>query len=252
MVTARSLRSVAAVAVAAAWLLLGPLSARGDDAPAAPGEDARAAVKAALEKEKFPWYEPRTETVKPVWPPRAWNLEWLFNRLPTMNARVPAIGDLIGIGLATIAGVVLIVVLIQLWRYYRPAGEAGRGMRTELGRSARIEGLPAGVRLESGDPWAEAVARRARGDYAGAIVYLFAHQLLTLDRLRQIRLVPGRTGRQYVRAIDDRRYTAWVEPSLRLFESVYYGHHVPSRESFEHVWSLAEAFERHVVAGARA
>ncbi len=116
-------------------------------------------------------------------------------------------------------------------------------------QSRRFEGLPAGLEPESDDPWSDAMRRRARGDYAGAIICLFAHQLLTLDRLRMLRLAPGRTGRQLVRAIDDRQIREWVERTLRLFEAVYYGHRVPSAKTFESVWVQAEAFERRVAAG---
>ena len=73
--------------------------------------------------------------------------------------------------------------------------------------------------------------------------------MLTLDRLRLIRLVPGRTGRQLIRTIVDPQWRACVAPTLRLFESVYYGRRTPTREAFEAVWTSAEAFERRVAAG---
>ena len=44
----------------------------------------------------------------------------------------------------------------------------------------------------------------AAGDLAGAVICLFAHQLLSLDQLGLIRLVPGRTGRQYLQVVRDR------------------------------------------------
>jgi hypothetical protein len=251
-------------AIAAAWLLVGLLSGDVDaDAPeakasirsapesAAPVGDASMPVKTALERGKYPWYDPKSDTVKPVWPPRDWDFEWLSRllRMLKWDARISGgsnVGDLITIGLAMLALAVFVVVLIELWRRYWPANELDAKGMIRSGSAARIEDLPLGVRSETADPWAEALARRARGDFAGAIVCLFAHQLLTLDRLRQIRLVPGRTGRQYVRAIDDRQFRSLVEPTLGLFEAVYYGHHIPSAEAFERVWTLAEAFERHV------
>jgi hypothetical protein len=244
--------------VAAAWMAFAvanaeaPASSIGP-APeqAAPVDGASTTVKKALEKGKYPWYDPKTETVKPVWPPDlTWLTDWLerwFGR-----RRIPGIGrigDLIAIGLAMLALAVFLVVLIELWRRYRPVHEGDAVRRSSTGASARIEGLPAGVRPESDDPWAEAQARRARGDLAGAIVCLFAHQLLSLDRLRQIRLVPGRTGRQYIRTISNREIRSLVEPTLHLFEAVYYGHHLPSVEAFERVWALAVSFEQRVGAG---
>src|SRR5262249_15502550 len=54
----------------------------------------------------------------------------------------------------------------------------------------------------------------------------------------------GRTGRQYVRSVADPALRAVVEPTLRLFETVYYGRRVPSAEAFEAVWTLAEGWQR--------
>ena len=100
------------------------------------------------------------------------------------------------------------------------------------------------MRLGAGDPWDEARRLRGLGDYAGAVVYLFAHQLLALERARQVRLVPGRTGRQLVRSVADRALGAAVEPTLRMFEAVYYGRRAPTVEAFEAVWAQVGAFER--------
>ena len=103
--------------------------------------------------------------------------------------------------------------------------------------------------FESSDPWEEAIRRRGRGDLAGAVVCLFAHQLLTLSRLGLVRLAPGRTGRQLLGAVADAEFRALVRPTLRLFEAVYYGHRTPSAEEFAAVWAGVEAFQRRVALG---
>ena len=142
------------------------------------------------------------------------------------------LGELIAIGLAMLALAVLLVVLVELWRRYRPVEAAvGRGAGSRPGSAARVEGLPDGRSdRRRTTPGTRRVRRRDRGDYAGAVVCLFAHQLLTLDRLRLVRLVPGRTGPS-ARPGDrrPRSSAAWVEPTLRLFEAVYYGHRAPTR-----------------------
>jgi hypothetical protein len=154
-------------------------------------------------------------------------------------------------GLVVLALSLLLVILFELWRRYRPIAVDEEGTIVTRGPVAgRVEGtLPAGVRPGTDDPWAEALRCRERGEYARAIVCLFAHQLLTLERSRRLRLTPGRTGRQLVRTIDDRAVRGCVEPTLRLFEMVYYGHRVPSPEAFEAVWSLTDEFERRVAGG---
>jgi hypothetical protein len=152
-------------------------------------------------------------------------------------------------GLALGALAILVAVLVMLWRIYRPGALDLEPGARRPGVAARIEGLPAGLKPQTDDPWTEAQQCRARGDYARAVVCLFIHQLLTLDRLRQLRLVPGKTARQLVAAVDDRELRGWVGATARLFEAVYYGQRVPSAAAFEPVWSAAEAFERRIAEG---
>ena len=240
----RSLLVLACLATAASV-------ARANEAPAVKAPNPPAPVQDALAKGNYPWYDARTDAVKPLWPPREPDLAWLDRWLKRSRLRwLPSAGSLVSITLAMAALAVLLIVLLRLWRYYQPAAHVPRPAARGPSTAAQIEGLPAGLRPETDDPWSEAVNCRARGDYARAVVCLFAHQLLTLDRLRQIRLVPGRTGRQLVRATVDRQLQAWVEPTLRLFEAVYYGERIPSAEAFERVWVAAEAFERRVAEGA--
>jgi hypothetical protein len=221
-------------------------------APAtAPGPPA--AVREALKKGAYPWYDTRNDTVKPLWPPREQELrwDWLDRLLKGKNLSwIPALGQLIMFVLAMVGLVILLAVLLALWRHYQPSGDdwltQGWRARDEAGAAARIEDLPEGLRPETDDPWAEALRCRDRGDYARAVVCLFVHQLLTLERLRQLRLHPGRTGRQLVRSIGDREFRTWVDTTLRLFEGVYYGHHPATAEAFEPVWVAAEAFEQRI------
>jgi hypothetical protein len=218
-------------------------------------------VPAALKGEKYPWYDAGIGRVKPVLP-YEFRFSWL-DRLGKWLAgwydtvagwfgwlnhwRVPGIagaGDLVMIGLLMLLLTVVLVALLELLRRYRPlvSDDATGAVVVRSGGSARVEGLPLGG-LDFSDPWNEAQRLRIAGDYAGAVVYLFAHQLLTLDRAGRIRLVPGRTGRQLVRAVADRQLRSLVEPTLRLFESVYYGRLAPSIEAFEQVWARAVEFQ---------
>jgi len=211
------------------------------------------AVRSVLTRGKFPWYDAKTDAAKPLWPMGMGLDNWFtryfgwlkYLRLPRLGKLL--LGDLFVIGIVLLAATLFLVLLLEAWRRYRPMLPGVEQAQTPfLERRSAIEGLPAGIPSNVTDPWAEAVHLRARGDYTGAVVYLFAHQLLTLDRLRLLRLVPGKTGRQLVQAIGDRQFRAWVEPCLRLFEAAYYGHHAPTAEDFEVVWSLANAFEHKV------
>ena len=52
-----------------------------------------------------------------------------------------------------------------------------------------------------------------------------------------------------MRSVADRGLRRCVEPTLRLFEAVYYGHRPPSPPAFEAAWALAEEFERATAPG---
>ena len=227
-----------------------------------------AEIRSVFQEKQFPWYDAPNDKVVPLlsWPDldtgwlkgvREWFSGWfrpIKGWFRWLNGfRVPYIGnlgDLIVIGLAMLFLTLVLVGLLELLRRYRPAPIEGstRGV-VQVGAATTIEGLPAGVRIGDGDPWEEALARRARGDYAGAVIYLFAHQLVCLERLRQIRFVPGKTARQLVRTVSDGSLRNSVEPTLRLFELVYYGHRAPSPDAFENVWALAEQFEKRRLEG---
>jgi hypothetical protein len=207
-------------------------------------------VREALARGAYPWYDAAADGARPVWPPRDWDLDWLDRRLRRIKLGwLPSAGSLNAFLLAMVGLATLFFVLVMLWRHYQPGAEVPRTDAPGWGAAARLERLPEVLRPETLDPWSEAVHSRARGDYARAVVCLFAHQLVTLDRLRHVRLVPGRTGRQLVRGINDRELRGSVDATLRLFEAVYYGRHIPSAESFEAVWAAAEAFQRRVAQG---
>jgi hypothetical protein len=245
------------------WLAIAAAGAAGPapvSVPAALPECA--AVRSALAKEGFPWYDGRADAAKPVLPGGEWAARffkrwfgWLDRiRLPRIGSPslgYLSVGELLMVGVLVLALAVLLAVLAELWRRYRPIeAELAPAGASRAHARGRIEGLPAGVRPETDDPWAEALRCRAEGDLARAIVCLFAHQLLTLNRLRLLRLAPGRTARQLVRTIEDRQYHGLVVPTLRLFETVYYGQRIPSSEAFEAVWTAAESFESRVAGSA--
>ena len=258
------------VAGLALWLL----AAR--DAPAAPvavAPPATPPAAKAVEPGRFPWYDSASGKVKPIlpWPDLNWTYKgsrlerfvnwWKRTLAPVgrwfrwMNRwKIPGLaglGDVVAIGLALMLLAVVLVALIELIRRYAPVApeSPGAARPAAAGKASRIEGMPAGVAAHSDDPWAEAVRRRNAGDLDGAVVYLFAYMLRTLAKSGRLRLVPGRTGRQLVRSVADRPLRELVDPTLRLFEAVYYGQRSPTRGAFDDAWTRAEAFARRFAAG---
>jgi hypothetical protein len=210
----------------------------------APETDPTRAVGSALGKGSYPWYDAPTDQAKPITlpgEPGQWGSAMLGSVF-SLIVLVAALAALIGL-------------LMWFWRIYAATSpDESRGIPRVAGGPSRIESLPEGMRreFESSDPWEEAIRRRDRGDLSGAVICLFAHQLLTLSRLGLVRIAPGRTGRQLLRSVADAEFRALVHPTLRLFEAVYYGHRVPTPKEFADLWEQAEAFERRVAGGVAA
>jgi hypothetical protein len=214
-------------------------------------------AREALREGQYPWYDDKADRVRPVWPIKVSWLDWLGKRIEAIGKAIARFldrfkfgggglsipGNMIGTGMLLAALLAFFVFIVMLW-IRRDAGAFAReSERIRLGRAARVGDLPEGIRPGDGDPWAEAQRRRASGDLSGAIVALFAHQLLTLDQLGLIRLAPGRTGRHYVHGLRDRDLVDSVSATLRLFEDVYYGRRAPTAEAFESVWARAQVFQ---------
>jgi hypothetical protein len=131
----------------------------------------------------------------------------------------------------------------MLWLRREPLAAAASASRLKPGSAELLGELKGEIHPGIDDPWAEAQRRRKAGDYAGAVIYLFAHQLLSLHRSGLIRLAPGWTGRQYVRWLRDPVLVDSLGATLALFEEIYYGHRSPSKRAFDQVWSRALVLE---------
>jgi len=217
-------------------------------------------VRTVLKEQAYPWYDGEKDQVKPLIPePSSWTswlgkrlesfLDWLDRRFGKSTGQASGAnrGSLRGV-LATLlfvaSGCVLLVMLWRLWRIHEPQATTHQDHVARIGDAARIAGLAPGVALEGIDPWAEAVRRRAAGDSAGAVIWLFLDQLLGLQRAGLLRLTPGRTARQYASGLDDPLLGDGLQATLGVFEEVYYGHRLPGPEELERVWSRAETFRR--------
>lgn len=247
------------------WLGLSG-SFRASGASTNPDTSAADPARSALAKGGYPWYDSASDRFRPVDLTPKNESSWLrsfgdwieggvraigdgFARIARMLhlPTIGAIGDALPIVLTGIGVVSLVVLIRVLWASARfDRSDDGAPGRT-VGSTGRITMLPAGMGSSAvADPWAEAVERRRQGDYAGAVVFLFAHQLLELDRLGLIRLTPGGTGRKYVRSLDDSRLRELLSATLGLFEQAYYGHKRLSATSFEPVWAGVQSFQSHL------
>ncbi|MEW4568081.1 DUF4129 domain-containing protein [Tautonia sp. JC769] len=215
------------------------------------------AVRRAFADRSFPWYDAQNDGFRPVTPPRPPTLpnaraggggswfDW-----PSLNLQ--DLGRLIVFVLLAAGLMALILYLARTWqRRIEESGPSRTASKAAqvTGSASRIDALPTGLETDDADPLEAARRFRDRGDRGRAVVLLFVHQLLLLDRMGLIRLAPGRTGRQLVRSIEDRVVQGAVGRTLRMFEAVSYGHQEPDAESFEALWEEAESLEAVLASG---
>ena len=176
----------------------------------------------------------RSDRVRPVWAPHVVDRVASYDRLKKLADwfsrassggskldRLPSVGcaeDWLGTVLLATVLAAFFVFLVVLWLRGEPFASSRKPARARPGSAQLLAQLPEDSCPALDDPWAEAQRRRAAGDLAGAIIYLFAHQLLSLDRAGLIRLAPGWTGRQYVRWLRDPVLVDSLAATLCLFE----------------------------------
>lgn len=151
--------------------------------------------------------------------------------------------------LAVIVGL-LIWALVWAASRGRFPSTAGEEVSTRQPTKARIEDLPMPVddeHGEQGDFWAAARKHAEQGDWARAIIYAFAHQLVELDKNHLIRLTKGKTNRQYLRELRSHpKLVELVRPTMLAYEEVFFGHHPVSRQRFSACWENLKRFQQHM------
>ena len=109
----------------------------------------------------------------------------------------------------------------------------------------RIENLPFQVKRPNANLLAEAQACYDRGEYNDAIIYLYSHQLIELDKRQAIHLTKGKTNRQYVRELRERpKLSNILESSVLLFEEAFFGRHSITRHQIDRCWNQLPDFQR--------
>jgi hypothetical protein len=117
----------------------------------------------------------------------------------------------------------------------------------------RVEALPFAVRKPTGDFESEARRLYEAGQFSEAIIYLYSHLLVQLDRHHVIRLSKGKTNRQYLRETRGRPLLCEIlDRTMIAFEDVFFGHHQLSREGFEACWRRLDEFHAELDRGERA
>jgi hypothetical protein len=158
--------------------------------------------------------------------------------------------------LLRVVGIILLIAVLGLivWLLMRAFLNREAGLETAGGGSVaddprgdvdRIENLPFQVKRPQSDLRGEAERNYREGNYREAIIYLYSHMLVQLDRHHVIRLTKGKTNRQYLREVRQRpALVPTFETTMIAFEDVFFGDHTLSRAEFEDCWQGLDEFER--------
>jgi len=206
----------------------------------------QAGRKALSPWSSYPWYDATQDAVKPISvtpptprPPRTSG--------SSSDLSLRAIGWTV-IGLLAVLALFLLLRVAQnrqLWLWNSADAEA------EVLPPPQIEALPFVVPRPKGDLLDASRQAAATGDYGLAVLYLFSHQLIQLDRRRLIELERGKTNRQYVRELGGRSGLRRVlEQTMVAFEDVFFGHHAIDQARMDHCWQQHARFEEFLQAEA--
>ncbi len=231
-------------------------------AQAAP-EEAVVAGRKAVDRwwDDYPWYNDAADDVRPIDVSEPWytRLQWKWNwKGPNWGGAGGGwSGNTILEWIAWIVILLLLGVLIYVMirviraRIRRHATVAGEEEEADPeAEHRRVEALPLPARQRPGDLLSTARQLYQEGNYREAILYLFSHQLVELDKRQFIHLDRGKTNRQYLRElgrrVDLRRL---LEPTMVAFEEVFFGNHGLDRGRFEACWSRMGDFDRLLAEG---
>jgi len=108
----------------------------------------------------------------------------------------------------------------------------------------RVEALPFLANRSPENLLDQAQQHYANGNYSEAIIYLFSHELVELDRRNLLRLGRGKTNREYLGQLRrHQRLQSLMEQTMVTFEDVFFGGRRLSRERFEACWNRLAEFD---------
>lgn len=118
----------------------------------------------------------------------------------------------------------------------------------------RMKQLPPELRRSGINLRSEAERLMHEGAYDQAIILLFGHQLLLLDRRGELRLNRGKTNRRYLRECQSSsaENAACLQETIGAFERSYFGRHQITEREFQSLWETNLKLERFLDASSEA
>jgi hypothetical protein len=221
-------------------------------------------VKKSIDDQSFPWYDAQTEAEKPVTivadPDETGQRDsnWLGSGTWQKGTTTRRVGRVTGGWFSTaiqvlfwtfvaamLLGLSYVVIVAFMKMDAKLARQEGSEIEDEEEDKTRIENLPFQVKRATSDLLGEARACYDRGEYNDAIIYLYSHQLIELDRSQAIHLTKGKTNRQYLRELRERPNLGNIlESSVLLFEEAFFGHHTITRHQIDRCWNRLPEFQK--------
>ncbi len=220
-------------------------------------ENARGILDGGFVGSNHPWYSSEDDdaTLIPISAPRARSTgdpwyQFILDFIEWMSE--PLFYD-VNMWMILLTVLILIPLIWFFVKLYKNRGKnLGGGAEADFDEertdAQRMEALP--FEIKPADNLLDVARKFAEtGRYADAIIYLFSHQLVELDRAHVIRLTKGKTNRQYLREINLRELRSLMEQSTVAFEDAFFGHYEINKARFEQCWQRIDEFRGLVMRG---
>lgn len=222
-------------------------------------------AKESFQESSFPWYDKDSDSMKKLTlspkavddyapPDRNRSSIRIRRQLPTFTGNAPASGNwglsslFNWLGIAFFVAVCLALIWLIVTRFL--GQEIRESKVTKVVQAVRkadqVEKLPLGLVITEpgGDFLAMARKFMQENEFSKAIIYLYAHELLSLDEQHLIRLAKGKTNRQYLRELRPQpSLQTLVEATVLLFEDAFFGKKRISEGQFLICWNQLTQFE---------
>jgi hypothetical protein len=196
---------------------------------------------------RYPWYDSAKDSIARVDVSKPWEPNW---NGPSFDGS--AVLEWMAWFMVALAIAGVLYLLLRAYRDRQPGqGDYAGTEAAGASDSRRIEALPLLEGRQVSDFLAEAARCYQQGDYRRAVVYLFSHQLLQLDKHQLIHLAKGKTNRQYLRELGGQTsLRRLLEHTMLAFEDVFFGNRGLDHRRFESCWQRLDEFEALLAKGA--
>lgn len=229
----------------------------------AAAEDKNSA-KESFQDSSFPWYDKESDSIRKLTlspkstddyapPDRNRSTIRIRPTVPTVTVNAPSGGWGLGpffnwMGIALLVAVCAALIWVIGTRFL--GQEVRESKATKVVQAVRkadqVEKLPLNLLITEpgGDFLSMARKFMQASEFSKAIIYLYAHELLSLDEQHLIRLAKGKTNRQYLRELRPQpSLQQLVEDTVLLFEDAFFGKKSISEGQFMVCWNQLSQFE---------